>query len=306
MKASLLKLLRENNGYISGEMLGKELGISRVSVWKHIMSLRQAGFVISASSHGYRLIESPDALLGCEFPQLESKIHHFDTVKSTMDIARDFADKGTEPGTIVVSEIQSGGRGRLGREWSSPSGGIYFTVILRPDISPLYAPRLNLMTSVAVAKTFKRLLGVQVELKWPNDVLIYGKKVCGILAEMRAELDQIKYVNIGIGINVNNSILEYTDKAIALKDIKGRDISRKELFHEVVGEILKQQKSIQSGAILNEWRHYSATLNKKVSISGFGGEITGTAVDIESNGALIVKTQDGTTTTVIAGDCLHI
>ncbi len=329
MKRKILKALRGSGGYVSGETLSKELGISRVSIWKHIHSLKEDGYIIEASPKGYKLISSPDLLLPYEFPSLEGKIHHLREATSTMDVARELAKRGVETGTIVVAESQSRGRGRLRREWLSPEGGIYFTIILRPEISPIYAPRINLMASVAVAKTIKRLFGLRAELKWPNDVLIQGKKVCGILAEMDAEMDAINFVNLGIGINVNSSVPQFGETATSLKDVLGREISRKELFRSVVTEILRgvyperdssvallpqndirrraqKQALLAKADLLEEWKSLSATLNREVRIATPGEVIVGQAIDIDTTGALIVKGKDGSLRTAIAGDCIHL
>ncbi|MHC1579031.1 MAG: biotin--[acetyl-CoA-carboxylase] ligase, partial [Dehalococcoidia bacterium] len=206
IRGQILKILRERSDYVSGETLSSQFGTSRVSIWKHIRSLKKDGYVIEASPRGYRLVSSPDLLLPYEFPGLEQRIHYFPELGSTMDAARELAKKGAAEGTIVIAEAQTRGRGRLNREWLSPAGGIYFTIILRPRISPAYAPRINLMASVAVAATIKKLFGLKVGLKWPNDVLIEGRKVCGILAEMDAEMDVVNFVNAGIGINANTTV----------------------------------------------------------------------------------------------------
>jgi len=306
MKSTILSYLRNSREEVSGEILSKELGTSRVSVWKHISSLREAGYVIEASSRGYRLVSSPDLLLGCEFPEWEKKFQHFNTIDSTMNTARVLANRGEEAGTVVVAESQSMGRGRLSREWFSPEGGIYFTLILRPEIAPAYAPRLSLMASVAVARTLRNLLGVDAKLKWPNDVLIEGRKVCGILAEMGAEVDAVKFINIGVGINANLSIARYGVKAASLKEIKGAQVSRKDILNSLLGELLRQQSLLTTGELLEEWKNLSATLNREVRIETIGGEISGKAVDIDSNGALIIKGKDGSLKTAIAGDCFHL
>ena len=305
MKVEILKTLRETKGYISGEKLGQSLGTSRVSIWKHIRDLKRDGYVIEASPKGYRLVSSPDLLLPCEFPELEPKIHHFHEVSSTMNIARELARKGVEEGTIVIAERQTTGRGRLSREWQSPQGGIYFTIVLRPRISPVYAPRLNLVVSVAVARTIRKLFGLNAELKWPNDVLISGKKVCGILAEMDAETDTVNFVNVGIGINANSPISQLEHTATSLKEELGREISRKEFLRSLVKEINEQYALLTKPELLEEWKNLSVTLNKWVRVISLGETMEGQAIDIDAYGALLIRGKDGLVRTVIAGDCIH-
>ena len=305
MKRDILRALRESGDYLSGEILCRELGISRVSVWKHIHSLKQDGYVIESSPRGYRLVSSPDLLLPYEFPGWEEKIHHFKEIGSTMVVAKELAKKEVgEP--IVIAESQTYGRGRLGREWLSPKGGIYFTLILKPRISPEYAPRINLMASVAVAKAIRKVLGLKAELKWPNDVLIAGRKVCGILAEMEAEMDRVNFINLGIGINANTSISQYEKTATSLKEELREEISRKQLLNSMLKEIAKQQVLLTKNDLLDEWRRLSATLNKQVRIVAPGEEIMGRAIDIDTNGALVIKDKDGRLRRAIAGDCIHL
>ena len=305
MKAGILTGLRESRGYVSGEKLGKSLGVSRVSIWKHIRDLKRDGYVIPTSSRGYRLVSSPDLLLPCEFPGLEEKIHHFYQVGSTMDIARELARKGVAEGTIVVAERQTQGRGRLSRQWQSPPGGIYFTIILRPGITPIYAPRLSLMASVAVADTIRELLGLDARLKWPNDVLIGGKKVCGILAEMDAETDSVNFVNVGVGINANSAISQF-ESATSLKDELGKRISRKEFLASLLAEINRQYALLTEPELLERWRSLSATLNRWVKVTALGEVVEGQAVDIDASGALLVRDRDGVVRTALAGDCVHL
>ena len=306
MKGQILKALRERSDYLSGETLSGKLGISRVSIWKHIHSLKEDGYVIEASSRGYRLISSPDLLLPYEFPDLEQKIHYFPAISSTMDSARDLAKRGAKEGTIVIAEAQTRGRGRLSREWLSPEGGIYFTLILRPRISPAYAPRINLMVAVAVAATIRKLLGLKAELKWPNDVLIEGRKVCGILAEIDAETDVINFVNVGIGINANTSIPQFEKTATSLKDVLGREISRKDFLRSLLVEIERRLPLLMKVDLLDEWKKLSATLKKDVRIMSLGEEVIGQAIDIDATGALILKGKDGSLRTVLVGDCIHL
>jgi BirA family biotin operon repressor/biotin-[acetyl-CoA-carboxylase] ligase len=223
-----------------------------------------------------------------------------------MDAARELAKKGAREGTIVIAEAQTRGRGRLSREWLSPEGGIYFTLVLRPGISPACAPRINLMASVAVADTIRKLFGLKAELKWPNDVLIGGKKVCGILAEMDAEMDVVNFVNVGIGINANTSIPQFEKTATSLKDTLGREVPRKEFLRALLAEIERRQALLMESDLPEEWKKLSATLNKDVRIMSLGEEVIGQAIDIDATGALIVKGKDDSLRTVLVGDCIHL
>ena len=306
MKGQILKSLRECSEYLSGETLSNQLGVSRVSIWKHIHSLEKDGYVIEAVPKGYRLISSPDLLLPYEFPGLEQRIHYFPEIGSTMDVARKLATKGAGDGTIVLAEAQAHGRGRLSREWLSPKGGIYFTLILRPRINPAYAPRINLMASVAVATTIRKLFGLNAELKWPNDVLIEGRKVCGILAEIDAEMDVVNFVNVGIGINANTSIPQFEKTVTSLKDVLGKEIFRKEFFSALLVEIERQQPLLMQADLLEAWKKLSVTLNKDVRIVAPGEVIVGRAIDIDISGALIIKERNGSVKKAIAGDCIHL
>ncbi len=305
-KKHILKALQDYGDHLSGEILSEQLGISRVSIWKHIRSLKEDGYVIDASARGYRLVSSPDLMLPYEFPGLEERIHYFPEIGSTMDAARELARKGAKEGTIVIAEAQAHGRGRLSRKWLSPKGGIYFTLILRPRISPAYAPRINLMASVAVATTIKKLFGLNAELKWPNDVLIEDRKVCGILAEMDAEMDVINFVNVGIGINANTSVPQFVKTATSLKDVLGREISRKDFLSVLLGEIERQQALLMEADLIEEWKKLSGTLNKYVRILSPGEVIVGRAIDIDTTGALILKERSGSLKKALAGDCIHL
>jgi BirA family transcriptional regulator, biotin operon repressor / biotin---[acetyl-CoA-carboxylase] ligase len=305
-RTAILKALKESTGYISGEALSHQLGISRVAIWKHIDYLRQNDYSIESSPTGYRLKSSPDLLLPCEFPGMEHRIHHFREITSTMGIAWDLARNGAAEGTIIIAESQSHGRGRLDREWRSYEGGIYLSIILRPQIIPAYAPRINLMAAVTIASTIKDLFNLKAELKWPNDVLIGGKKVCGILAEINAEMDRVNYINLGIGLNANTIISRYEENAISLRELMGKEISRKELCSSVLRGIAEMQTLLTEAELLEEWRELSSTLNRKVRITTSGETIAGRAIDIDGYGALIVRKEDSTLRHVFAGDCIHL
>jgi len=302
MRKGILRALYQAEGRISGELISKRLGISRVAVWKHIQTLKREGYIIDASPKGYKLISSPDLLLPDEFIGLRQKVYYLKEVSSTMDVAKKLAKRGEE--AIVIAETQTSGRGRLGRRWHSQKGGIYFTIILRPRIGPAHAQIINLMAAVSVARAIRSLFNLEAKLKWPNDVLIRGKKVCGILAEMEAEMDVIKFVNLGIGINANNPISLYEEGATSIKEELGRDISRKELLMCVLNEIEKR-RSLLGEEIISEWKALSSTINKKVRIIMQDEVVEGEAIDIDTDGALILRTDKGIRR-IIAGDCIHL
>jgi len=306
MKGQILQVLRRSEEYVSGECLARQLGISRVAVWKHVQRLKQDGYKIEIAPGGYRLVQSPDLLLPCEFPELEQRIRHFLELGSTMDVARELAKKGAPAGTIIIAETQTKGRGRLGREWLSPRGGIYFTLILRPCISPAYAPRINLMAAVAVALTMRELFLLHAEVKWPNDVLIGGKKVCGILAEMDAELDRINYVNLGIGINANVPPQQLVETATSLQAELGREISRRDFLRALLTELEAWQERLMDSMLLQEWKRLSATLQRQVKIVAADQVVEGDAIDIDAYGALLVRNRSGEINRILAGDCVHL
>jgi len=305
MRYELLRLLRERGDRVSGEALSRELGVSRVAVWKSVRELVAAGYDISATSRGYFLISSPDVLLPGEFPGWEDRVHYLEEVDSTMTVARDLARKGAEQGTLVTAERQTGGRGRLARVWFSPPGGIYMTLVTRPAVAAFMAPRINLLSAVAVASAVESLHGIPARVKWPNDVLVDGKKLCGILAEMEAETDAVRFVNVGVGLNANVRITDAFPDAVSLCHLLGHHVNRRLLAWEVVEGILRRLQCVQSADILDEWRRYAHTLGRRVSIATGDTTVEGLASDIDEFGALLVKRDDGSLATVVAGDCVH-
>lgn len=239
------------------------------------------------------------------------KIFRYVRVTSTQDKAKKFAQKGLAEGTVVIAEIQTQGKGRLGRRWVSPKGGIWLSVILRPEITPMEVPKLTIIGSLAVAKAIAELTRMEVKLKWPNDVLlgtipgIEFKKVCGVLTEMVSGVSQVNYVITGLGINVNNRIppaLRAT--AISLKDVIGRNLPRQKLLRKVLENFDKYYLDFRKqgiGPILKEYKGISAVLDKQVKIECPDRIIEGKALDIDEYGALIVETEDGRKR-VVAGD----
>ena len=305
MRKKILGLLYQEKDFVSGEDLSKKLGISRVGVWKHIQVLRKEGYVIEASNKGYRLISAPDLLLPEELAELDKKVYYFEEVSSTMDVARKLAQKGEE--AIVIAETQTKGKGRRGRYWYSSRGGIYFSLTLRPTISPSQAHLLNLLAGVAVAITIRKLFNINATLKWPNDVLINEKKVCGILAEMEAEADIVRFIILGIGINVNNNISDRIKSAISLREILGKEVSKKKLFLPLIKEIEKLQSFLnQPKVLVNRWKWLSSTLGRYVRVIIQNKILEGEAIDIDNDGALILKTSDEGLKRIVAGDCIHL
>ncbi|MBA7475013.1 Bifunctional ligase/repressor BirA [subsurface metagenome] len=317
MVGDILKYLREKE-YVSGEVLAQKLGISRVAVWKQIQKLKDTGYKITSDQNlGYCLVSRPDLLLPQEIQRglstnyVGKEIYYFPELKSTNIMAKEKAlhrAEGIDGGTLIIAERQSAGKGRLGREWFSPVGGIWLSIILYPQLSPSYISRITLMTAVAVVKAIKVCTQIESQIKWPNDILINEKKVCGILTEMSAELDIINWVVAGIGINVNISHREFPENiqenTISLKEASGKEVLRVKLVQiflqefEKYYEILKRR---EFSSILKEWKLYSHTLGRKIRVDTGEKIITGEVVDINEEGALILKKEDSELAEIISG-----
>ncbi|MFH1779151.1 MAG: biotin--[acetyl-CoA-carboxylase] ligase [Candidatus Omnitrophota bacterium] len=318
MDDKILHIFRTSKGeFISGEELSDVLKISRSAIWKHIEQLRAEGYNIIAQPHlGYKLISAPDKLIAEELSyelgtkSIGKKIYSYETTDSTMDIAHRLAQTGSPEGTAVFSEGQSKGRGRLGREWLSPKGkGIYLSLILRPKILPTEAPKVTLMSAVAVAKAIRKVTGLPALIRWPNDILIEGRKVCGILTEMSAEVNTIKYLILGIGINVNTSKEALPKGAASLKCELGDAVSRVELAKELLRQIEEQYFLLREegfGEIVSEWRNLSSMLGNRVRIVCQDKRLEGYAVDLDLSGALVIRHDSGFTEKVFAGDVILV
>lgn len=317
MRSSILELLRNVAGqYISGEEIAKQMQVSRTAVWKHIRELKQAGYAIESHSRsGYCLMQAPDLLLPNEIKNVVSTqilgkhVHYYEDTTSTNNEAKILAAKGAAEGTIIVSETQNSGRGRLARGWFSPyAKGIWFSVILRPAFLPQEAPKCTLMAAVAVTKAIEHITGIRCGIKWPNDILYEGKKLVGILTEMNAEMDGINYVVIGMGINVNIAQTDFPEElqgiVTSLLILKGEKVSRVLLLNEVLQQLeVLYKEALEKGfvGILEEWKKYSVTLGRSVNVLGISETFSGVAVDIDDQGALLVKT-DAEIRRVLAGD----
>jgi len=320
MMNDILKFLGEKE-YVSGEVLAKKLGISRVAVWKQIQKLKDMGYkIISDQNMGYCLVSRPDLLLPQEIQRglytnyIGKEIYYFPELKSTNIMAKEKALHRTEAideGTLIITERQSAGKGRLGREWFSPAGGIWLSILLYPQLSPSYISRITLMTAVAVVKAIRIYTQIKSQIKWPNDILINEKKVCGILTEMSAELDMINWVVVGIGINANINQEEFPEdiraNSISLKEVLGEEISRVKLIQIYLKEFeeyYEKLKRKEFPSILKEWKLYSHTLRRKTKVDIGERIITGEAVDISEEGALILKKEDGELIEIISGTIL--
>jgi BirA family biotin operon repressor/biotin-[acetyl-CoA-carboxylase] ligase len=305
MKDQILTLLRDKNDVVSGEGLSARLGVSRVTVWKHIQKLRACGYEIQSTPRGYLLKSSPDTPFPWEFPQRMDGIHYVERTASTMDIARDLARKGAPGFSVVVADIQEKGRGRLKRVWQSPAGGLYFTMVVRPDLPPLLSPRINFAASLILAQVVERVCNIEVRVKWPNDLLTGGKKIAGMLSEMEAEGDLVSFINIGIGVNVNNDPPSDVDNAASIRQLTGTFHSRIEILSRFLDQFEERMSMGSLDSIMAEWKQQAATIGKKVIVETTRGTTRGTALDVDENGALILETETGERRTVIYGDCFH-
>lgn len=306
MKKEILQILRKNSQPVSGEKLSSALGVSRVTIWKHIKSLLACGYDISATPKGYRLVSGPDTPFPWEFPDREKNIHFFESVGSTMDIARDLARKGAPHLTVVVADFQDKGRGRMRRVWLSEKGGLYFTLIIRLEMPPQYIGRVNFYTSWALAETLREDYGVRADVKWPNDILIDNRKLCGMLSEMEAEGDITTFLNIGIGINVNNDPTPQEQWATSLKQLLQRPVDRKQLLADFLDRFEQNLEQARSESVIDQWKIHNATLGRAVTVQTHNDTIEGTALDVDSNGELLVKQMDGSIKKIIYGDCFHV
>ena len=317
MRKEILNLLKTaGDTYISGEEIAERLGVSRTAVWKHIKELRRAGYdIVSQSRSGYALKGTPDVLTPTELAPLLAdslfggNILYHEETRSTNEDAKAAADAGAPDGTLVVTEFQGTGHGRLARGWFCPKGeGVLFSVILRPtSFLPQEAPKCTLLAAVAVARAI-RSLGLDVGIKWPNDILADGRKLVGILTEMSAEMERIHYIVIGIGINVNITADEFTpdiqDTSTSLAILAGHAVDRRQLLAAILHEMETLYRAVQDDGfapVFDAWRELSVTLGQDVRVLGVGETFEGRAADIDETGALLVDTSEGRRR-VLAGD----
>lgn len=309
----ILKLLRHSESYISGETLAQELKISRTSIWKHINELRELGYKVDAvSNQGYCLKSSPDRLYDWELSEVLNtkdfarEYHYYDNLDSTMDTASRLAMDGCSHGTVVLAETQGKGRGRLQREWvSTKYKGLYFSLVLRPELSLNEISKLTLLAGLAVLKTVRKLTSVDCLLKWPNDILVNGKKLCGILTELNAEPDRVNFVVVGIGININNSDKQLLDIATSIYKDSGKKTNRSMFAAELLftfEQLYLQFLDNGFGLIKEEWSRYCCLWGERVKINRLKDSFEGTAHSLDDDGTLLVRTDHGTIERVLTGD----
>lgn len=313
-------LMRQSSAFVSGAKLSQELGVSRAAVWKQIESLRTRGYLIEAArSRGYRLLESPDHLSPDGISaRLQAKIVgrelvYFEQTDSTNLQALQLGEQGAAEGTVLVAESQQGGKGRLGRNWLSPAGvNLYTSVLLRPRISPWDAPQLTFLSAVAVARAIQQVCGLDARVKWPNDILIGGRKVAGLLNELSAETDVIHFVVLGIGLNINMqadqfpSTLRYPATSLAIE--KGHPLSRVEVacaIYEQLDELYQLYLEKGFDPIRLAWESFFDLVGCRVRVESAGQTLNGLVQGIDSDGALLIA-GGGRVERILAGDVIPV
>lgn len=315
--AQILAALR-GTATVSGAELAQRLGISRAAIWARIEDLRRLGYEIDASPHhGYRLSGSPDLLLADDLASrlggdgvIGREIHVFKETASTNDLVERLARDGAREGVVVFAESQTKGRGRLGRKWHSPAGtGLYFSVLLRPQLRPLEATQLTVVAATALVRAIEALTPVRPTIKWPNDLLVEGRKIAGVLTELSAELDTIKHLTLGIGLDVNQTANDFPPElrafATSLRLAAGHSISRPELATRILFELDADYARIRRGkfaAVADEWEARCTTIGHNVSIRIGDRVIRGCAESLDDDGALLLRTQHGRLERIIGGD----
>lgn len=316
MKTEVLRMLKEADGYISGQEICEKFDVSRTAVWKVIKQLEAEGYLIEAvRNKGYRLKTAGDILSRAE---LESgmktewagrNVLYFDETGSTNTAAKMAAEEGAPHGTLAVADYQNMGKGRRGKMWTSPRGvGVWMSLMIRPELHPSSASMLTLVAAMAVSEGITKTCGLETQIKWPNDIVAGGKKLCGILTEMSTELECINYVVTGIGINANMEEFpdEIREVATSILMQTGKTVKRSELIGTVMEAYEKYyalfMESGDMAGLLEVYNSHLANVNRSVRVLSPGNEYVGTALGINEAGELLVKTEDGAVHQVISGE----
>lgn len=318
--AKILAALRANPNGVSGAQLAEQLAISRAAIWARIEELRRVGFNIEAGPHfGYRLVDEPDALLADDLLSrlgatqvIGRDIQVFEQTTSTNDVVEKLARDGVREGVVVFAESQTKGRGRLGRAWMSPAHkGLWFSILLRPILHPQETTQLTVISATALRRAIKKVTGLAAEIKWPNDLLLNGKKTAGILTEMSAELDRVRHVILGIGVDVNLDAAGFPTElrkiATSLKIESGSPICRAELAVEILRELDLDYARICAGKfseVADEWEAACVTIGKNVTVHMGERQFRGRAESLDDDGALLIRTEHGHLERVIGGDVM--
>jgi BirA family biotin operon repressor/biotin-[acetyl-CoA-carboxylase] ligase len=314
--AEILRVLRSNGGGVSGAEISRHVGISRATVSARIEDLRSLGYDIEAGPHsGYRLVSAPDLLHADDLmSRLEPRcvvgrdIQVFRETTSTNDIVEKLARDGVKEGVAVFAETQTKGRGRLGRRWISPlRKGLWFSVLLRPRLRTQAVTQITIAAATALAQSIEAHTGLRPSIKWPNDVVLRGRKVAGILTEMSGELDQVKYVILGIGVDVNVEVFpaDLRQLATSLKIETGEIVDRSALAAEILTELDRQYSRVCNGqfeSVANAWEERCATIGRDVTIVAGQRRVQGRAEALDQDGALLVRTQHGRLEALVGGD----
>ena len=297
---------------VSGQAISAELGVTRAAVWKQIEQLRALGFVIeSQGKQGYRLLSCPDSLMapviarGLQTRWAGRQIVYLPSVDSTNRRARQLAAEGAPHGTLVIADEQTAGRGRRGRGWISPAGeGVFMSLILRPQSHPSEVARLSMQTALAVALSIAQTTGLDARIKWPNDIVCGGRKVCGMLLEMNADEQAVHDVVAGIGINVHQTQFapEIAQTASSLDLLSGKRVCRAALVRAFLEAFERTEALAAQGALMDAYRARSATLGQRVQVIAPAGSFNGTALEVTDSGSLIVEDEEGQRREVLAAD----
>lgn len=315
MKAAILKILRETGDYVSGQEICEKLGVSRTAVWKVIRQLQEEGYQVDAArSRGYRIIDGPDVMTAEEVESLldtewaGKPVVYYPETDSTNIRIRHLGDEGAPHGTLAVADRQTAGRGRRGRTWESPGGScIYMSILLRPDLAPEKAPMLTLVMACGVAEGIMDFADVKVQIKWPNDIIVSGKKLAGILTEMSTQVDYINHVTVGVGINVNvQNFPEEIQTATSLLSETGTQTKRAPVIAAVMKHFEENYKIfMQTEDMSGLMEKYSSLLvnqGREVLILEKDAEYKAYAEGINQKGELVVRREDGTVENICAGE----
>jgi len=316
--AKILTALRANANGVSGAEIAEQLGVTRAAIWGHIEELRRLGYDIAAGPHfGYRLVSAPDALHADDLLARLGKtkivgrdIHVFEQTTSTNDVIEKLARDGVKEGAVVFAESQTKGRGRLGRAWMSPARkGLWFSILLRPDLRPQETTRLTVASAAALRRAIQSETGLDPEIKWPNDILLGGKKVAGILTELSAELDRVRHVILGIGVDVNLGATEFPTElrktATSLRIEAGKAISRPELATAILRELDHDYARVCGNFfadVADDWEAHCTTIGRAVTIQIGGRRVSGRAESLDDDGALLLRTEHGHLERITGGD----